>query len=274
MRLYQMELTKLIGRRFTQIMTGLLFTVQALQLWVESKLAVQWAASGLDDFGQYFGYKRFLELSQYFVLYAMIWLTVVLSSFYCEDRQSRTNVLILTSVKGKLADFAARLAASYTLAVGVMVFVLAAACGGCGMLYGYYDGGAPAETIYLGMGETASALAAGSIYAFTGYYLIRVLCGVLMLTGIIVWVSAVSSKAMYALITVSAIFWCPVMLESGLPPGGIGYVLLTGQPLWFSAVHCMHENWPLYRWYILLAVLTAIVGSICGGRRWCRLSGQ
>ncbi len=270
MRLYKMELLKLTGRRFTQIMTGLLFTVLALQLWVESKLAAGWTAEGVNDFGQYLGYRQFLDLSQYFVLYAMVWLIVVLSSFYCEDRQIRTDVLILTSVKGKLADFAARLAASYTLAVGVMVFVLAAACGGCGMLYGYYDGGAPAETIYLGMGETASALAAGSIYAFTGYYLIRVLCGALMLTGIIVWVSAVSSKAMYVLITVSAIFWCPVMLESGLPPGGIGYVLLTGQPLWFSAVRCMHENWPLYRWYILLAVLTAAAGCVCGGRRWCR----
>lgn len=274
MRLYQMELTKLIGRRFTQIMTGLLLAALALQLWIESGLAVQWVASGIDDFGQYFGYRRFLELSQYFVLYAMIWLTVVLSSFYCEDRQSRTDVLILTSVKGKLADFAARLAASYTLAVSVMVLVLGIAYEGCFVLYGYYDGGAPAEMIYLGMGETASALAAGSIYAFTGYYLIRVLCGALMFTGIIVWVSAASRKAVYALVAVSIIFWCPVMLESGLQPKGIGYLFLTGQPLWLSVVRCMHENWTLYGWHILLALLMATVGSICGGRRWCRLSGQ
>lgn len=270
MRLYQMELTKLTGRGFTQVMTGLLLAALALQLWVESGLAVQGRASGINDFGQYLGYKRFLELSQYFVLYAMVWLTAVLSPFYCEDRQSKTDVLIMTSVKGKLADFAARLAASYTLAVGVMVLVLGIAYGGGFVLYGYYDGGAPAEMIYLEMGETASALTAGSIYAFTGYYLIRVLCGALMFTGIIVWVSAASRKAVYALIAVSAIFWCPVMLESGLQPKGIGYLFLTGQPLWFSVVRCMYENWTLYGWHILLAVIVAAVGSICGGRRWCR----
>ena len=269
MRLYKLELLKLTGRRFTQVMTGLLLAALTLQLWVESRLAAGWTAAGINDFGQYLGYRRFLELSQYFVLYAMVWLGVVLSSFYCEDRQCRMDVLIMTSARGKLADFAARLAATYTLAVSVMILVLGTAYGGCYVLYGYYGGSAFAGTIYPGMDETASALANGSIYVFIGYYLIRALLGTLMFAGIIVWISAASRKTIYALIAVSAVFWCPVMLESGLHPNGIGYVLLMAQPLWFSVVRCMHENWPLYGWHILLAILTAAVGCVCGGRRWC-----
>lgn len=267
MRLYKLELLKLMGRRFTQVMTVLFLAILALHLWVESGMAGAWEAG--DDFSEFFGYKRFIDLSQFFVLYGMIWLAVVLSPFFCEDRQSRTDALIMTSAKGKISDFAARLAVTLTLAAGVMIFAFEAAYWGCYALYGYPDGNVPAKEIYLGMDETASALANGSIYAFIGYYLIRALLGTLMFTGIIVWISAASRKTMYALIAVSAVFWCPVMLESGLHPNGIGYVLLMAQPLWFSVVRCMHENWPLYGWHILLAILTAAVGCVCGGRQWC-----
>lgn len=267
MRLYKLELLKLTGRRFTQIMTGLLLVVLALQLWVESGLAGTWKTE--NDFGQLIGYVRFIDLLQYFVLYGMIWLTVVLTPFYCEDRQSRTDVLIMTSAKGKIPDFTARLAVAYTLAVAAIILALGVAYWGCYVLYGYPDGNAPAREIYFWIDETTSALLDGSIYAFIRYYLILVLCAVLMLTGTIVWVSAKSSKTVYSLIAVSGIFWFPVMLESSLNPRGIGFLLITGQPIYLVIVRYLCENWSLYGQHIFLALLVAAVGSLCGGRRWC-----
>lgn len=267
MRLYKLELSKLTGRRFTQVMTALLLAILALHLWVESGMAGAWEAR--DEFSGFSGYKRFIDLSQFFVLYGMIWLAVVLAPFFCEDRQSRTDVLIMTSAKGKISDFAARLAVTLTLAAGVTILALGAAYWGCYALYGYPDGNVLAKEIYLGIDETSSALADGSIYAFIGYYLIRVLCAVFMLTGIIVWVSSVSSKTIYALITVSGIFWFPIVLESGLNPKGISFMLVMGQPVWLVIVRCMHEHWPLYGKHICLALLIAVAGGIFGGRRWC-----
>ena len=267
MRFYNLELLKLTGRRFTQIMTGLLLAVLVFQLWVESGLAGAWKAES--NFGPFIGYVRFIDLSQYFVLYGMIWLTAVLTPFYCEDRQSRTDVLIMTSAKGKIPDFTARLAVAFTLAVAVIVLALGAAYWGCYVLYGYCDGNTSAREIYFWIDETASALLDGSIYAFIGYYLILVLCAVLMLTGIIVWVSAKSSKTVHSLIAVSGIFWFPVMLESGLNPRGIGFLLVTGQPIYLIIVRYLYENWSMYGQHIFLALLVAAVGSICGGRRWC-----
>lgn len=265
MRLYKMELKKIIGRRFTQMMTGLLLLALGLQIWVEVRVAAGWAAEGINDFGQNLGYKRFLDLAQVFVLYTMVWMIAVLSAFYCEDVQNGTDVLILTSVKGKFSDFTVRLAVTWTLSAAALFAALGAAYGGCYVLYGYSDGSAPAKEICLGMDETAAVLAEGSIRVFIGYYLIRVLCAVLMLAGIIVWISAASRKTMYALIAVSVIFWCPIMLESGGNPSGI----MAVQPAWLITIRCMHENWLLYEWHIFLALLVAAMGSICGGRRWC-----
>lgn len=267
MRLYKLELLKLTGRRFTQIMTGLLLAMLVLQLWVESTQAVAWKAE--NDFGQLIGYVRFIDLLQYYVLYGMIWLTAVLTPFYCEDRQSRTDVLIMTSAKGKISDFAARLAVAFTLAVAAIILALGAAYWGCYVLYGYPGGNASAREIYFWIDETTSAMLDGSIYAFIRYYLILVLCAVLMLTGIIVWVSAVSSKTVHSLIAASGIFWFPVLLESGLNPRGIGFLLVTGQPIYLVVVRYLCENWSLYGQHIFLALLVAAVGSICGGRLWC-----
>lgn len=267
MKLYKLELSKIIGRKFTWIMTGMLLVVMTFSLWVENNMASKLIAS--NDFGQSLGYYRFIDLSQFFVLYVMIWLTAVLSPFYCEDRQNGTDVLIMTSAKGKISDFAARLCVTFTLAVGSLIFVFITTYCICYMLYGYSGGSSSAYEIYFWVDETASSLADKSIYAFIGYYLIKALFAVLMLSGIIVWVSAGSNKAMYSLITILAIFWCPLMLESGLHLGGIFYLFMTGQPVYLIVVRYFHENWPLYGWHIILALLVAAVGVVWGGRRWC-----
>lgn len=268
MKLYKLELSKIIGRKFTWIMTGMLLFVMTVSLWAESDIVLGLNAS--NEFGQFRGYYRFIELSQFYVLYAMIWLTAVLSPFYCEDRQNGTDVLIMTSAKGKISDFAARLYATFTLAVGSLIFVFGIAYLICHILYGYSGGNSSVHEIYFRIDETASSLADKSIYAFIGYYFINALFAVLMLSGIIVWVSAGSNKVMYSLITILAIFWSPLMFESGLHSGGICFLFVTGQPVYLIVVRFIRENWSLYGWHIILALLVAVAGIVYGGRRWCQ----
>lgn len=267
MKLYGMELFKIVGRKFTWIATGLLtfmlvFFAGEIDNWVTQET--------ISLYGEHLGYYEFMQMSQFFVMCVMVWMTVVLSSFYCEDRQSRTDVLIMTSAKGKLTDFSIRVGVTYTLTIGALVFVLMTAYLICYVRYGYSGGDASVGEIFFWLDKAVPAPAESSILSFIGYYLINVLCAVVMLAGLIVWISARSNKTMYSLIAISGIFWGPIMLENGLRTNGISFLLITAQPMYLAVMRYLEEaDWRTYGWRIAMALFVAAAGIICGGRRWC-----
>lgn len=190
-------------------------------------------ASGITavELGQIAGYKRFLDLLQFFILYTEVWLAVILSPLYCEDKQYKTDTLILTSAKGKLPDFAARLGVTFTLATGVFLFILLLDFGACYILYGYADGSFILENTYFIPAEYASYFVDMDIFSYITIYLLHAVSALIMLAGIIVWISAKCNKTINSLIMISIVLWCPIMFDGFFGYGGIGYFVQTGQPI-------------------------------------------
>ena len=93
MKLYVIELKKILQRRSTWVLTGfmLVLTVVYGQLEIHNKQNM------IVEFGQLAGYRRFLDLSGLFIVCAFLVEIIVLASYYCEDRQDKVDVLILTA---------------------------------------------------------------------------------------------------------------------------------------------------------------------------------
>lgn len=267
MRLYRMELFKVLSRKFTWIMSGLWIISLFYMLLMENH------AAGITvvELGQTAGYKRFVDLMQFFILYTEVWLIAILSPLYCEDKQKKTDVLILTSVKGKLSDFVARLGVAFTLAIGAFLFAVLLDYGTCHILYGYSDGGFILKNTYFIPEEYASIFADTDIFSYIINYLLHAMSALFMLAGIMVWISTKCNTTTNSLVAVLMVFWCPIVFDGFFRYGSIGYFLQTGQPITLIMAKYRVLNWSMYGWHFLLAYFIAIVGIICGGKRWCHI---
>ena len=98
MKLYRMELLKILKRKSTWIIMMFLI-IDVVIFW---KIEPGFFKYIRTDFGQLSGYKRFLDLSELFIVCAMIGEIIVLAPFFCEDKQIKMDVLLKTSKKGQL----------------------------------------------------------------------------------------------------------------------------------------------------------------------------
>ncbi|MDE6386545.1 MAG: hypothetical protein K2L82_01915 [Lachnospiraceae bacterium] len=265
MRLYKLELSKISSRKFTWVISGMWF---AMIVFVSCQ-EVGMAERVLVEFGQAAGYRRFPFLIQLLICFTIVWLSVVLSPMFCEDRQIKTDVLILTSVNGRFADYVARLGVVFTLVISSFVFVLLLTYGICYALYGYVGNGFTAEDIFL-LEKYAPALAKADVETYNTYYLLRVISALMMLAGIIVWISARCSKTVNALVATLIVVLCPLMTEGFFMAGSIGDFICSGQPMILIVETRFWFNYEMYGGHILLAYLVVVIGIICGGRNWCQ----
>lgn len=265
MRLYKLELSKILSRRFTWIISGMWFVVILFMICQEAGIAEE----VIVELGHTAGYRRFTFLIQLLICFTIVWLSVILSPMFCEDRQVKTDVLILTSVNGKFADYVARVGVVFTLVISSFIFVLLLTSGICYALYGYDGNGFMVGDI-LAIEKYAPALAETDMETYHIYYLLRVISALMMLAGIIIWISARCSKTVNALIAILIVVLCPLMMEGFFMTGSIGDFICSGQPMILIIETRFWLNYEMYGGHILLAYLIIIIGIICGGRSWCQ----
>ena len=262
MKLYVIELKKILQRRSTWVLTGfmLVLTVVYGQLEIHNKQNM------IVEFGQLAGYRRFLDLSGLFIVCAFLVEIIVLASYYCEDRQDKVDVLILTEKRGKLYDYAVRVSVTLAFVICLNIIMLMAAFVICHVNYGYTGGGLPVREMHM-----LSTLEEKNIFTLICMYLFNVFNASIMLSALVVCISTMSKNSIHSFIVIVGVVFLPVMLEGIFKNGqmNIGYTFITSQPVMLIAERCLLESGPVYGWHIFISYLCSIVACCVGGKKWC-----
>lgn len=266
MYLYKMELVKILKRKSIWVITGLLAGLIIVHFIMEMNKA----QSMMVNFGQLAGIRRFLDLTEIFITYGMVGEILMLSSFYCEDQYHGVDVLILTTARGKLRDFMARVQVTITIIVSVHIMMILAALIIGLICYGYPNNHFLMKEMYV----SDPFVSDQSISVFMALYLGNILTASIILTSFIACISTICKKPIHALAIITAVVMMPAVLEGVFKNGvmNAGYVFVTGQPLLLIVWRVLKESWPVYGWHVFSACMISIIGFMIGGKKWCSVS--
>ena len=223
------------------------------------------------EFAYVKGWEKFLEMSQMAGWFLSVWLIITLAPLFCEEKQNRMTAIIFTTERGRSADITARISAAFTVAassyllVNALVFLL------CGEVFGF-DGGTMKTGIVLGMRGFYS-LSHWNITKFTGVYIFTAFCAVLMLTGVIVFVSSKSDTTVRSMLCAALIWVLPIVLLFTFS-GRIIYLLALFQPVLLTNYTCLMETGSIYFARIAVAAAAAIAGAYSGFRGWKKVDWE
>lgn len=263
MKIYKMELAKILKRKSTWVLIGLLIGFIVIRFMME----ISGAENMVGDCHKSAGYICFFDLAEIFIACASIGEILLLSSFYCEDRSNKVDVLLLTTAKGKLHDFIARVLVTFTIIISVhMIMILAALIIGS-VCFGYPDNNLLMRDMYV----IDPLVSDKSVLLFMGMYLFDIFNASIMLVSFIACISTMCKKTISSVIITVAVVLIPALLEGFFKNGhmNVGYTIITGQPLMLTARRVLVESWPVYGWHIFIAYFMSIIAIIIGGKKWC-----
>lgn len=263
MKLYGMELMKIKKKKSTWIVMFFLM----LEIVIFWKIEPGFVSNIRTDFGQLSGYKRFLDLSELFIVCAIIGEIIVLAPFFCEDKENKMDTLIKTSKKGRLHDYVSRVCVIFTLILCLNLFMMITAYIICNVIYGYSGENLPLKEMYV----FAPLMAEKKISFFISIYLLNIVNASIMLSALIAFISSMSKKSVHSLMVIFFVVFLPAFLEGIFKTGdmNVGYVFLTGQPIMLITSRCVEQSYSVYSWHIFMVYAISIVFSFIGGKQWC-----
>lgn len=216
------------------------------------------------------GWSKFYDFCNMGLEMILVWLIVALAPLFCEEKQQRMYLLIVTSEFGRSKDVRAKIAAAFALASGTyltfMTFTLA--------LFQYVFG------IFQVKMFAGVVLNKGSYWGITNKSMIEFLfislaidwMAVMMVTAISIWVSAVQKTVFSSVLTALLIFIMPVVLLLTLD-GRLTYLFASSQPSFLVNYQSLIETWgigifDIFR--IVFAVVVIVCGVVCGSKAWRR----
>jgi len=262
MKLYKTEFMKILKRKSTWILIGLMLllviAIGQIEIYNKQNMII--------NFGQLVGYRRFLDLLEFFLICAFLVEIIVLASFYCEDRQDRVSVLILTTKKGKLYDYVARVQVTITFIICLNIMMIMAAYVICYVNYGYNGGNLLVKEMHL-----SSVFDEKSVFVLIRMYLFNVFNASIVLGTLVACISVRSKNSMYSFLVIVGLMFLPVMLENIFRNGemNIGYTLVTSGPILLITRRCFMESGAVYGWHIFVIYIIVVVTCFAGGKKWC-----
>lgn len=225
-------------------------------------------------FGYVNGWRKFLQFFQIVMLSVSAWLIIALTPIFCEEHQVKMQPLMFTTDRGKGADVRAKTGAAFTVSLAAFFagFILTFAA--CGIVYGF--GGSKMATGILYVATTSSGLGKISIAAYTGFYLVKVICAVLFLTMLMISISSKMKTTFQTAIIAGMIWFVPVMLEGMFRGGGMNpaYFLVSIQPVLLIVTRCITETWDVYGYQIITVCLVVIIGTWLAGMHWKKVDTE
>lgn len=214
------------------------------------------------------GFKTFLTYVQFGMCALSIFLIIALSPVFAEEYQENTAGLIYTSEYGRTKDLAAKAAAVFTVAAGGFLVIVLAGGAVCRLVYGNGDLHTMAGLV-IGELRRYSTIDKRSIGQFTAVYLISAFGAVLMLAGMILWMSAHFRKNYHVIIVAVAVWCLPIVIRILIGPG---YWMILGetQPAYLIVYRILAETEGIRG----LQVVMILAGAVGGGFFGCRKSGQ
>lgn len=227
------------------------------------------------NFGYTKGWEKFLEIFQMANWLFSLMIMIGAAPLFCEERQNGMRQLIFTTEKGKGVDIKARIAAIFTVTVCGYFFLLLLLLGLCGGVFGL-DGSTISIGIVLGINSGYTMIRHGislsqyGIADFTLLYVVTALGGVLMLTAIVVWISARVDTVAHSLLAAIFSWAAPVVLYITFQ-SRVLYILALIQPALMSNYGSIVDAAPVYRLRIAAVFVVMTAGIIWGARRWRRV---
>lgn len=269
MSLYKMELYKICHRKILWIIGGMMLLWLVVWFHVEIITSERIMDENGIPFGYANGWRRFLEFFQFVMMFVSVWLIIALTPLFCEERQMKMCPLIFTAERGKGADIRAKIGAAFTVSLGAFFISFCLTFGVCGLIYGFGGGKMKAGILYPAI--TSPILKKFSIAAYTGVcYLPKVICAVLILTTMILYISAKWRTTFQTAIVVGMIWFVPVMLEDLFRGGEMNpaYFLVSIQPALLIVTRCVGETWDVYGYQMITIFLLVIAGVYLTGKNW------
>ncbi|MDO4273606.1 MAG: hypothetical protein Q4D16_08050 [Eubacteriales bacterium] len=213
------------------------------------------------------GWEKFLDIFQMSNWLLSLIVMICTAPLFCEERQSGMRQIMFTAEKGIGTDTRARIAAAFTVTVCGYIFLLLLLFGLCAAVFGF-DG----SEMSMGMGmilgtNSAHAVSQLEIGDFTLGYIVTALGGILMLTGMVVWISAKADTVAHSLLAAIFSWAAPVILYMTFQSRFL-YLLALIQPALMSNYGSMLDAVPFY-WMRAAAVPVVITaGIVCGALQW------
>lgn len=263
MKLYKMELKKILNRKSLWVLASILII---LILW-QSIIEINNAQNVVVNFAQASGYRRFFDIVELFIVYATVAEVIILSPFYCEDKQIRINDLLKSTANGKLNDYIARVQVTFTVIICINLVMVLAAWILCLLCYGYSDNNLLLSEMFVSDSQVANE----KMIIFIFRYLFNICCASIMLVSIIAFVSTFNKKVIYSEIITFIIVFIPAILEGYFKNGdmNLGYIIITGQPLMLITWRTLVESWSVYMWHLFLVAFLFNALICIGGKKWC-----
>lgn len=214
------------------------------------------------------GFKTFLTYVQFGMGALSIFLIIALSPVFAEEYQENTAGLIYTSEYGRTKDLGAKAAAVFTVAVGGFLVIVLAGGAVCRLVYGTGDSHTMAGLVIGGLSRYCRIDKMG-IGQYTGVYLLIAFGAVLMLTGIILWISAYFRKNYHVVIVAVAVWCLPIVIRMLTGPGN-WLILGETQPVYLIVYRILAETEGIRGLQVVMILAGAVGGAFLG----CRKSGQ
>ncbi|MDC7291017.1 ABC transporter permease subunit [Blautia schinkii] len=223
------------------------------------------------EFAYVKGWEKFLEMSQMAGWFLSVWLIITLAPLFCEEKQNRMRPLIFTTDKGRSTDITARISAAFTVAASSYLLVTALLFLLCGAVFGF-DGATMKTGIVMQMREFYS-MSHWNISSFVGLYIFTAFCAILMLTGVIVFVSSKADTTVRSMLSAALIWGLPIVLLFTFS-GRVIYLLAIFQPVLLTNYTCLMETNSIYFTRISVAVAAAIIGAYSSFRGWKQIDRE
>ena len=212
----------------------------------ETELGAYLKAAGEEEDGFLFGYTKgwaaLLDFLQNGLVFAGVWTLMCIAPVFAQERQVKTENLILTTENGKKKTLQAKLAAGLTAALIAYACVVLLGFLLAGSVFGLSGG-----TVRLGIAYSYISTLYGAAFQpvaqFTFFYLLAGLAALLTTAAITLWVSVKCKTAFSAVIIGFGLWYGPFLLTFFR---GIFYLLARAQPLMTVFVAVFIESCHMY----------------------------
>lgn len=215
------------------------------------------------------GWAAFLDTLQLGMILGSILILIGVSPVFAEERQSKTEVLLFTSLNGKEKDIVAKTASAFTLSFLIYLVIVLSVFLSVGIVYGF--SGADCMTglvkgYYLNADKSVTMI---SVRKFVEIELILNFLAMNCLCAITVCVSAYFESTFHAVVLSSIVWLAPILFRIIFRGGG--YLLLTGTPVFLIMPAVLMD---MYNILFIPAAIAAVILSACtfyGTRQYAAL---
>lgn len=213
------------------------------------------------------GWSTLLEYCQMGFILLGVFMMLSISPIFAEEHQEKTVDIIFTTKYGKTRDIAAKVAASFSTAVGSFLFILILGIVLSKIVYGLEGSQVLAVEALHKLYHYANWFGMKSIEIGTFFllYVVISLGAGCMLTAIILWISAKSKVPYFAVITIAVICLLPILFM--FLGGSFFYFVSLTQPVFLVMYDLLFETAMIRNIQVAVIIIVTVGGTLLSSKK-------